>query len=64
MFTTEGERKDYGPVALPNQACTLTPYQQEVIQKKSGLLAEIDDGRAWGIWEGQRAPDNAGMLWP
>ena len=64
MFTVKENMKDYGPVTLPNQACRLTASQQETIKKKSGLLAMVDDGKEWGIWEGQRAPDNAGMLWP
>ena len=64
MFTREGENKNYGPVMLPNQACGLTASQQEKIRRRSGLLAEVDDGQEHGIWEGQREPDNAGMLWP
>ena len=64
MFTIEGEMKKYGPVTLPNKACALTASQRETIKEKSGLLATGDDGNEWGIWGGQREPDNAGMLWP
>ena len=64
MFTIEGEMKKYGPVMLSNQACALTASQRETIKEKSGLLATVDDGNEWGIWGGQREPDNAGMLWP
>ena len=64
MFTDKGNMKEYGPVNLPCQDCTLTPDQQDVIQTKSGLLAVVDDGKECGIWDSQRAPDNAGMRWP
>ena len=61
MFTCEGNMKQYGPVNLPCQYCTLTPDQYLYIQEKSGLLAVIDDGKECGIWDSQRPPDNAGM---
>ena len=64
MFTVKVNMKQYGPVMIPSQTSRLTAGQQETIRKESGLLAMVDDGREWGIWEGQRAPDNAGMLWP
>ena len=61
MFTDKGNMKEYGPVNVPCQDCTLTPDQQIVIQTKSGLLAVVDDGKECGIWDSQRPPDNAGM---
>ena len=64
MFTDKRNMKEYGPVNLPCQDITLTPIQQDIIQKKSELLAMVDDGKEWGIWNCQRAPDNAGMRWP
>ena len=64
MFTVKGNMKEYGPVMIPSQTCWLTAEQQATIRYEDGLLAMVDDGKERGIWEGQRAPDNACMLGP
>ena len=64
MFTYTGKTKVYGTINLPDQSCWLTKMQQDEIESQSGLSVAISDIKELGIWEGQRAPDNAGMLWP
>ena len=64
MFTYTGKTKVYGPLNLPDESCSLTKMQQDEIESQSGLSVAISDSKELGIWEGQRAPDNAGMLWP
>ena len=64
MFTYTGKTKVYGPLNLPDESCSLTKMQQDEIESQSGLFVAISDSKEFGIWEGQRAPDNAGMLWP
>ena len=64
MFTYTGNTKVYDPIMIPDQSCRLTKMQQDEIESQSGIFVEISDSKEWGIWEGQRAPDNAGMLWP
>ena len=62
MFTYTRQMKVYGPIMIPHQSCGLTKIQQDRIQSQSGIFVEVSE--EWGIWEGQRVPDNAGMLWP
>ena len=71
MFTFEGPmacRKYYGPLSIPSQSQSfwLTDEQDFAIREEYGMTAcfldEYEDET--GIWEGQRAPDNACMLRP
>ena len=66
MFAYARHVTVYGPLMIPDQSqsCRLTKMQQDRFESNWGIHVEIIDSEEWGIWEGQRAPDNAGMLWP
>ena len=64
MFARARDMTAYGPIMIPDQSCRLTKMQQDKFESNWGIHVEIIDSEEWGIWEGQRAPDNAGMLWP
>ena len=64
MFTIKSPK--YGPVGIPSQNVWLTREQLDTIEEEYSVHATYDDGKEEkrGIWEGQRAPDNACMLRP